>query len=473
MFGIWRSRHIILTSSGGSRLSGLMPTLPAGQYEVNMFGHLLSVATRTKSVVASALLLSFFLPAPVWSQYNRSTPVETALAEEQVLARQITVQGRVRSGLPHEISAPLTAVTRIEALRTGDFVEQGQTLAVQDTDDLKTQRQRTMLRLSETRQSENQAKTDLTFRIKLAELAMRKLELLRQRAERAQSLVNRGTLSAEAYETVQGNLLAAEEQLITRQQAVSQLQAQLSVFSITLQQLQLDLDELDRDIRAATLIAPVSGQLVELVEGNNRFLREGDSVASIRNQQDFEIEAQIPADYIGFVEQAGEVQASYGNRSPNGGFAAREPLNLVFRATLPLENSRTGTRTVRFKAAAALPASLQADNTPVNIHVPSGQPEPVITIPQDAIIPVSAGHIVFVVSEDRAKRRIVALGGTDGNNVIITTGLSAGDIVVVKGNEGLSDGSKVQLPGRQPKGQAGGKRPNGQAGKKPQQAASQ
>ena len=49
-------------------------------------------------------------------------------------------------------SAPLTAVTRIEALRTGDFVEQGQTLAVQDTDDLKTQRQRTMLRLSETRQ---------------------------------------------------------------------------------------------------------------------------------------------------------------------------------------------------------------------------------------------------------------------------------------------------------------------------------
>ena len=125
------------------------------------------------------------------------------------------------------------------------------------------------------------------------------------------------------------------------------------------------------------------------------------------------------------MEQAGEVQASYGNRSPNGGFAARR-LNLVFRATLPLENSRTGTRTVRFKAAAALPASLQADNTPVNIHVPSGQPEPVITIPQDAIIPVSAGHIVFVVSEDRAKRRIVALGGTDGNNVIITTGLSAG-----------------------------------------------
>ena len=450
-----------------------MPTPPAGQYEVNMFGHLVTVATRTKVVVTSALLFSFFLPAPVWSQYSRSTPVETARAEEQVLARQITVQGRVRSGLPHEISAPLTAVTRVEPLRTGDFVEQGQKLAVQQTDDLETQKQRTILRLSETEQSESQAKTDLTFRVKLAELAVSKRDLLRQRAQRAQNLVNRGTLSAEAYETVQANLLAAEEQLITRQQAVSQLQAQLSVFTITIQQLQLDLDELDRDIRAATLLAPVSGQLVNLVEGNNRFLREGDSVASIRNQQDFEIEAQIPADYIGFVEQAKEVQASFGNRALNGEYAARHTLNLVFRATLPSENSRTGTRTVRFKAATALPASLQADNTPVNISVPSGQPEPVIAIPQDAIIPVSAGHIVFVVTDDRVKRRIVTLGGTDGNNVIITNGLKAGDMVVVKGNEGLSDGSKVQLPGSQPKRQGGGKRPNGQAKKKPQPAASQ
>ncbi len=427
-----------------------------------MFGRLLSVAAQTRSVVASVVIIAVLLPAAAWPQFNRSRPVETAIAEKQVLARQITVQGRVRSGLPHEISAPLTAVTTIEALRTGDFVKKGQTLARQDTADLTTQRQRTRLRLSETRQSEEQARTDLSFRIKLAELAMSKLALLRQRAERAQSLVSRGTLSAEAFETVQTNLLAAEEQLVTRQQAVSQLQAQLSMFGLTIQQLQLDLDELDRDIRSATLVAPVSGQLVGLVEGNNRFLREGDSIASIRNQQDFEIEAQIPADYIGFVEQAGEVQASYGSRSPNEGSLARQSLNLVFRATLPEENSRTGTRTVRFKAADGLPDRLQADNTPLSLYVPSGQPEPVVTIPQDAIIPVSAGYIVFVVQEDTVRRRAITLGGSDADKVIVTDGLTEGDIVVVKGNEGLSDGSKVQLPGSQPK-QQGGKRATGPA----------
>ena len=418
-----------------------------------MFKHLLSAAAQMRPVITCLVIVSVLLPAAAWPQYSRSRPVETAIATEQTLARQITVQGRVRSGLPHDISAPLTAVTVVEPLRTGDFVEKGQKLATQNTDDLNLQRQRTRLRLDETRKSEEQAKTDLGFRTKLAELAQNKLSLLRQKVDRAQRLVSKGTLSAEAYETAQANLLAAEEQLVIRQQAVSQLTAQLAVFALTIQQLQLELDELNKDIQSATLTAPVSGQLVHLLEANNSFIREGGRIARIRNQQDFEIEAQIPADYVSFVEQAGTVQAGYSSRSLNEGSRTDHNFKLTFRATLPEENSRTGTRTVRFKVTAGLPAALQADNTPVTVYVPSGQPEPVITIPQDAIIPVSAGYVVFVVTEDIVKRRIVTLGGADGDQVIITDGLKAGDKVVVKGNEGLSDGSKIQLPGKRPAGQ--------------------
>ena len=58
-----------------------------------------------------------------------------------------------------------------------------------------------------------------------------------------------------------------------------------------------------------------------------------------------------------------------------------------------------------------------------------------------------------MVTEDIVKRRIVTLGGADGDQVIITDGLKAGDKVVTKGNEGLSDGSKIQLPGKRPAGQ--------------------
>ena len=47
---------------------------------------------------------------------------------------------------------------------------------------------------------------------------------------------------------------------------------------------------------------------------------------------------------------------------------------LIFRATLPEENTRTGTRKVRFKIAGNLATDLQADNTPVNVLVQQAYP---------------------------------------------------------------------------------------------------
>ena len=405
-------------------------------------------ATLLIFIIIGALSVVTSLPA--LAQYKRAISVETSVAASEVLARQIIVQGRVRSGLPFEISAPLTAVTKIEDLRTGDFVQKSQKLAEQNTADLYIQKRRTKLNLVETQQNKQQVQTDLKFRQQLTEVAKSKLALLRQKADRAKNLVGKGTLSVEAFETVQTNLLAAEEQLLLRQQATSQLQAKDSALSIQIQKLQLDLDELDKDINSAKLLAPISGQLVNLIEGNNRFLRKGERIAGIRNQANFEIEVQIPADYIPFVEQAGKVRAEHNNGTlPRNADNTR--LQLIFRATLPEENTRTGTRTVRFKVAGNLPTSLQADNTPVNVFVPTSPPVPVVTVPQDALIPVSGGYVVFVVVDETVSRRRVSLGGADGDKVIITDGLDAGDIIVVRGNEGLSDGNKIQFSGSQNK----------------------
>ena len=145
--------------------------------------------------------------------------------------------------------------------------------------------------------------------------------------------------------------------------------------------------------------------------------------------------------------------------------AGNNRLMLIFRATLPEENTRTGTRKVRFKVAGNLSADLQADNTPVNVFVPTSAPVPVVTVPQDALIPVSGGHVVFVVADETVSRRRVTLGGSDGDKVIITDGLAAGEVIVVKGNEGLSDGSKVKTPGSQNKNKEGLPKKPGQAKK--------
>ena len=73
--------------------------------------------------------------------------------------------------------------------------------------------------------------------------------------------------------------------------------------------------------------------------------------------------------------------------------------------------------------------------------------------------------MVFVVLDETVSRRRVTLGGSDGDKVIITDGLAAGDVIVVKGNEGLSDGSKVQFPGSQNRNKDSAPKKPGQAEK--------
>jgi hypothetical protein len=66
-----------------------------------------------------------------------------------------------------------------------------------------------------------------------------------------------------------------------------------------------------------------------------------------------------------------------------------------------------------------------------------------VTIPQDALVPLNGGYVVFVAKEGRAEQRIVTLGGTVQDKIVILKGIVAGEAVITKGNEILSDGKEI------------------------------
>jgi hypothetical protein len=51
---------------------------------------------------------------------------------------------------------------------------------------------------------------------------------------------------------------------------------------------------------------------------------------------------------------------------------------------------------------------------------------------------------VFVVMGEQAERRAVRTGATEGTQVEVVSGLSAGERVVVEGGEALTDGARVK-----------------------------
>jgi membrane fusion protein (multidrug efflux system) len=70
----------------------------------------------------------------------------------------------------------------------------------------------------------------------------------------------------------------------------------------------------------------------------------------------------------------------------------------------------------------------------------------VVQVPERAVVAATSGPLVFVVKDARAVRTSVVLGEHSGDGFVeITSGLAAGDQVVVEGQEGLSDNQPVAL----------------------------
>ena len=90
----------------------------------------------------------------------------------------------------------------------------------------------------------------------------------------------------------------------------------------------------------------------------------------------------------------------------------------------------------------------------------------VVTVPTAAIQRGAPGAYVYVINADNTVSvRPVKIGPTDGPTAAVTSGLSAGDRVVVDGTDRLRDGARVSCRGAA-RAPVAGRRPAPGAGRR-------
>ena len=67
-----------------------------------------------------------------------------------------------------------------------------------------------------------------------------------------------------------------------------------------------------------------------------------------------------------------------------------------------------------------------------------------IIVPANAVLINQEGKFVWVVEDSRATRRQITISGYSGNGVIVSEGLTMGDMVIVEGYQKVSEGMKVE-----------------------------
>ena len=375
----------------------------------------------TGGAIAAVIAVLFFV-SRIGGDDNIEAPPSTAQAISVIpvathtFETEVSLNGEARPVRDIQVAAPATGVRILQILvDEGDFVRQGQAMARLDT----------ALSTAQTRAAQ-------------ASVAEAESAAVRARGEyqRAESIRDSGALSDEAIEQRRAAAVAADARLAAARAQLAETNARLGGGYVRAPASGLVID------RTAELGRPVDGQVLFRIAADNRL----------------EVSAQVAeADALALQERQVATFALVDGSTVQG-VLRRLPASIDSR-------TRTGEALFSLPSGSRVRAGMYLRG---RANLP---PRDVIAVPQSSVLYDSGQAYVFVVSpnavpvtaDERANRRRrgagdippeptypvtrqnVQLGGRDGDNVEVVSGLQIGQRLVGSGAACLQEGEAVRI----------------------------
>jgi RND family efflux transporter MFP subunit len=329
---------------------------------------------------------------------------------DEPLSQTVPVLGRIVASEFGPIAARISGPVNEMHVNVGDRVESGAILAVLDRERLSLESDR-----YEALVKQQSAKL-ATVR---ANLEKRTLEL-----KRLEGIRKSAAFSQARFQDAVQDVAAMRGEVAETRAQLAQAEAQLKRASIDVQ---------DGEIRA-----PYPGVVSAKHTEVGAYLNTGSPVVTLINDLDIEIEADVPGNRLGGLTPGTSIRVTLDDRSEH---------KAVVRALIPDENPRTRTRPARFVPNFVDLKKPLATNQSVTVHVPVGEARTVTTVSKDAIVRRGGNVLVYVVRNGNGQPQPVELGESVGGRFVVTSGVKAGDRVVVRGNENLRPGQRLRISG--------------------------
>jgi RND family efflux transporter MFP subunit len=325
-------------------------------------------------------------------------PVEVAPLAVTHVQYTVTAPGSIEAFQQVQITARVSGAVDKVSFAEGASVTAGQTLVSIESDRYQVAVDQAKAQLQKSQAEQKQAQDNLARR-------------------QAASEQHPGLIAGEEMATYQTSVTTAMADVAASQQAVRVAQLNL---------------------RDAFVTAPIAGIVQTRTVQTGQYLQPGSVLATI-----------LQRDPLILRFQASEQDAPR--------------LKVGMKATVSLrESAHTYTATITLIAGAADPATRLVPVTGTfdttdqqywlrpgafcNVTVPIGTARDGIVVPAMSIQPTEKGNVAYVVEGGVAKARQVELGmHTAQGGVEITRGLNAGDQMIVRGIDALTDGAPVKV----------------------------
>jgi RND family efflux transporter MFP subunit len=336
-------------------------------------------------------------------------PVRTLPAEKKDLPQLVQITGSVRAENEVQVLPKSPGrVTRV-LIEVGAQVKAGEVLATIEAVDMGL------------RVKQAQAQLDATA------AGLAQAELQKEQADRglarARALKDKGAMSQLDFENAEsGAKLAAV--------GVRAAQAQVALAEANLGLAQKALD----DTRITT---PVAGVVTKKQVSVGAMANPGMPAFAVQDQSALKLEGTVPATYVGRLQVGMPVEVVV-DELPGRTFIGR--LSRV-SPTLEQETRRGAIEVALEPAAGLLPWMFG------RAQIAFGSTADVVVVPSTAVLSVAGQPAVYRLKGDRVELVRPQLGARVLDDVIVESGVQAGDAIVVSGEAGLKDGMRVTRAG--------------------------
>lgn len=221
-------------------------------------------------------------------------------------------------------------------------------------------------------------------------------------------------------------------------------QAELDTAEAQVKQAEAQLDNFRAVIAKKTLKAPFTGRTGLRQINLGQFLNTGDLVVSLQSLDPVYVDFALPQQRLAQLKTGLTVQVAT-DAAPGQTFTGE--LSAIHPEVEPT------TRNIRLRATLANPQGLLRPGMFVTASAQLPNTETVLVIPATAVLYAPYGDSVFVVEEKKDEKtgttskvlnqRFVRLGRTQGDFVVVTSGLEAGQTLVTTGVFKLRNGMHV------------------------------
>ena len=374
---------------------------------------------------------------------DRAVPVDVLVAQPGLFEDSIELTGTVEADndatLSPDVPGTLTYVAPV-----GTFVRAGQTIARVRATTQQAGVSQARAQAGTAQAGIAQAEAGVAAARAQRQAAQAQLDLAQDQYRRQYPLLQDSILSALEFRSVESQLANARAGVAQADAGIAQAQGQLRAARAQVSAASAGVQSAQSQLANTRIVAPFTGVVEARLMQPGELASPGMPVVRLVGAGSVKVTAGVPERHAGEIEPGTQVRVSPNAYTvePRGGRVtfvglAIDDASRTFPVEIAVENSDRSLK----------PSMV------VRLDVTRDVLEGAIAVPQQAVLRDERGTSVFVAAAREgsgtvAERRVVELGPSSGDEVVLTSGVQAGDRIIVSGQTTIAEGDLVRIDER-------------------------